>query len=83
MSSHRTSTRILIGPRRLDDRICRLVYRRETDEAWAEVWEDRGWQRFPVLVREVLGAPAASRALLRRRGVATEVGEWDREARRA
>jgi hypothetical protein len=83
MATARSNARILVGPRRLDDRICRLVYVRETDEAWAEVWDDRGWKRAPVLVRHLLNAPAAPRSLLRRRGVSGEVGEWDREAHRA
>ena len=76
----RATPRVLIGPRSLDDRICRLMYVRETDEAWTEEWADRSWQRTVVLVREVLSAPVASASVLKRRGIPAERGEWDREA---
>lgn len=71
---------VLVGPRRLDDRICRLMYVRETDEAWTEEWADRSWRRTVVLVRDVLSAPVASLSVLKRRGIPAERGEWDREA---
>ena len=77
--SPRATPRILIGPRSLDDRICRLMYVRETDEAWTEEWSEREWVRTPVLVRYLMNAPAASRATLVRRGIPREIGEWDQE----
>ena len=77
--SPRATPRILIGPRSLDDRICRLMYVRETDEAWTEEWSEREWVRTPVLVRYLMKAPTASRAALARRGIPREIGEWDRE----
>lgn len=75
----RATPRILIGPRTLDDRICRLMYIPETDEAWTEEWAEREWVRTPVLVRYLMKAPTASQATLRRRGIPRELGEWDRE----
>lgn len=80
MSATSTTPKVLVGPRRLDGRICRLVYIRETDEAWTEEWADRSWRRTVVLVREVLNAPVASASVLKRRGIPAERGEWDREA---
>jgi hypothetical protein len=80
MSAMTTDAKVLVGPRRLNDRICRLMYVRETDEAWTEEWADRSWRRTVVLVREVLSAPVASESVLRRRGIPAERGEWDREA---
>lgn len=77
MSATRAAPRVLIGPRSLDDHICRLMYVRETDEAWTEVWTDQAWQRAPLLVRHVLKAPAPAEAVLRRRGIPSEPGEWD------
>lgn len=82
MNASRPDARMLVGPRRLDQHICRLMYVGETDEAWTEVWRERAWRRAPLLVRDLLGAPPASDALLRRRGVPGGRGEWDRvEAR--
>ncbi|HET8655174.1 MAG TPA: hypothetical protein VFL93_06645 [Longimicrobiaceae bacterium] len=83
MTVHEPAPLVLIGPRKLNDRICRLMYVRETDEAWTEEWTDRAWVRSPVLVRHLLSAPAAKRATLARRGIPAEVGEWDREQPRA
>ena len=77
--SPRATPRILIGPRSLDDRICRLMYIRETDEAWTEEWTEREWVRTPVLVRYLMKAPTATLALLARHGVPRELGEWDLE----
>jgi hypothetical protein len=77
--SPRATPRILIGPRSLDDRICRLMYMSETDEAWAEEWAEREWVRTTVLVRYLMKAPVASKAVLVRRGIPREVGEWDVE----
>lgn len=77
--SPRATPQILIGPRSLDDRICRLMYIRETDEAWTEEWSERAWVRTPVLVRYLMKAPVASKAVLRRRGIPRELGEWDLE----
>ena len=74
----RATPRVLIGPRSLDDRICRLMYVRETDEAWTEEWDDRAWVRTPVLVRYLMKAPRASRDVLQRFGIPRELGEWDR-----
>ena len=71
--------RVLIGPRSLDDRICRLMYVRETDEVWAEEWSERAWVRATVLVRHLLKAPTATPSALRRRGIPVEPGEWDLE----
>lgn len=71
--------RILVGPRRLDDRICRLVYLGETDEAWTEVWRGDSWTRTPLLVRDVLNAPLTAVDSLARRGIPDERGEWDIE----
>lgn len=79
MVAERLAARVLIGPRSLDDRICRLMYVQETDEAWTEVWSDRAWVRVPILVRYVLKAPVPAPAVLKRFGVKTEPGEWDRE----
>ena len=75
----RATPRILIGPRALDDRICRLMYIPEMDEAWTEEWAEREWVRTPVLVRYLMKAPTPSQAILRRRGIPRELGEWDRE----
>lgn len=77
MSTMTTTAKVLAGPRRLDDRICRLMYVRETDEAWTEEWSDRSWRRTVVLVRDVLGAPVAPLSVLKRRGIPAERGEWD------
>ena len=79
MAAERLSARILIGPRSLDDRICRLMYVRETDEAWTEIWSDREWVRAPILVRHVLKAHIPAPAILARFGVPSESGEWDVE----
>lgn len=82
MPQHATA-RVLIGPRSLDDRICRLIYVRETDEAWMEEWTDRAWVRASVLARHLMKAPPASRATLARRGIPPELGEWDRTRAKA
>ncbi len=79
MATTSTTPKVLAGPRRLDDRICRLMYVRETDEAWTEEWSDRSWHRTALLVRHVLSAPVASASVLERRGIPAERGEWDRE----
>lgn len=79
MAAERLSARILIGPRSLDDRICRLMYVRETDEAWTEVWSEREWVRASILVRHLLKAPIPAPATLDRFGVPREPGEWDAE----
>lgn len=71
--------RVLIGPRSLDDRICRLIYVRETDEAWTEEWNDRAWVRASVLARHLMKAPTATGATLARRGIPRELGEWDQK----
>lgn len=75
--------RVLIGPRSLDDKICRLMYVRETDEVWAEEWSQQAWVRARVLVRHLLKAPVATRARLRLSGVPEEQGEWDSDPIRA
>lgn len=75
--------RVLIGPRSLDDRICRLMYVRETDEVWAEEWSERAWVRASVLMRHLLKAPSPSPSALKRRGIPIERGEWDVEVVRA
>ena len=79
MASERLTARVLIGPRSLDDRICRLMYAADTDEAWTEVWSERAWIRASILVRHVLKAPIPTPAALARFGVSTEPGEWDME----
>ena len=71
--------RVLIGPRTLDDRICRLMYVRETDEVWAEEWSERAWVRATVLVRLLLKAPSATPTALESFGIPAERGEWDLE----
>lgn len=73
------STRVLVGPRSLNRRICRLLYLSETDEAWTEVWNDHDWERVPVLARLVLNAPSTSERALSRRGIPLERGEWDQK----
>ena len=83
MIAERPTAQVLIGPRSLDDRICRLMYVRETDEAWAEEWNEREWKRASVLVRHLMKAPAAPRSALARRGIPNEPGEWDRATERA
>lgn len=79
MATTRTEPMVLVGPRSLEDRICRLVYVRETDEAWAEEWCDRAWVRTQVLARHILKAPATKPSMLRRRGVPAGQGVWDLE----
>lgn len=79
MAAKRSKPLVLVGPRSLDDRICRLVYVRETDEAWTEEWSNDAWVRTSALVRHVLKAPAVTPAVLRRRGVPVERGVWDQE----
>lgn len=83
MMAERPAPQVLIGPRTLDDRICRLMYVRETDEAWTEEWTDRAWKRTTVLVRHLLKAPAPPKSALTRHGIPNEPGVWDLEARRA
>lgn len=77
MASETPNPRVLVGPRRLKNRICRLMYAGETDEAWTEVWRKDSWQRTPLLVRDVLSAPPPQAATLARRGIPDERGEWD------
>ena len=83
MSHDPSIPRVLVGPRSLNDRICRLMYVRETDEVWAEEWSERAWVRAAVLVRYLLKAPTATDAILRHRGIPDERGEWDIEGIRA
>lgn len=80
MNSALPTPRILVGPRSLDDRICRLMYLSETDEAWAEEWNERAWVRATILVRYLLKAPIPPAATLYRRGIPNEPGEWDVDA---
>ena len=80
MSAKTQKAQVLVGPRCLDDRICRLVYLRATDEVWAEEWQkDSGWVRTQALVRLVLKAPFPKPAQLKKRGIPLELGAWDRE----
>jgi hypothetical protein len=79
MSAQQISPQILVGPRCLDDRICRLVYVPATDEAWTEEWQKGSWVRTKALVRHVLKAPSPKPAQLKRRGIPLELGVWDRE----
>lgn len=79
MTPPTTSPRVLVGPRRLKNRICRLMYVGETDEAWTEVWMKDSWQRRSLLVRDVLSAPLPAASALARHGIPDERGEWDRE----
>lgn len=75
-----TRSSVLVGPRTLDDRICRLVYRRATDEVWTEEWVGGAWVRTHALVRLVLSAPIPEASHLERCGIPLELGEWDLEA---
>lgn len=75
-----TTPLVLIGPRSLNDRICRLMYVRETDEVWAEEWRKEAWVRASVLVRHLMKAPTALPSTLKRRGIPNEPGEWDAES---
>jgi hypothetical protein len=77
MSSPQNEPQVLVGPRCLDDRICRLVYLRATDEVWTEEWQKGSWVRTSALVRHVLKAPFPKKAQLRRRGIPLERGAWD------
>lgn len=79
MTSQTPSPRVLVGPRRLKNRICRLMYVGETDEAWTEVWTKDSWQRRPLLVRDVLSAPPPAASALARKGIPDERGEWDQQ----
>lgn len=79
MPATRDQTRVLVGPRFLDERICRLVYRSATDEVWAEEWRDGAWVRTRALVRHILKAPVPERARLREIGVPATRGDLDRE----
>lgn len=79
MSAQKIAPQILVGPRALDDRICRLVYARATDEVWTEEWRKDSWVRTDALVRLVLKAPSPKPAQLRKRGIPLELGDWDRE----
>lgn len=79
MTTAHATPQVLVGPRCLDDRICRLVYLRATDEVWTEEWTDDSWVRTTALVRLVLKAPSPKPAQLRKRGVPVELGAWDRE----
>jgi len=78
MATDDQSLQVLVGPRTLDSRICRLVYHRPADEAWIEEWCEGEWVRTTALVRDVLKAPVAATSQLRRRGIPTEQGIWDR-----
>lgn len=80
MKHSQATPRILIGPRSLDDRICRLMYVPETDEVWTEEWNEQAWVRARVLLRYLLKAPTATASVLRRRGIPHEPGEWDLES---
>ena len=71
--------RILVGPRWLENRICRLVYQQETDEVWTEEWRHDGWVRTTALVRHVLKAPQPKRSELKKSGVPVEPGFLDVE----
>jgi hypothetical protein len=73
--------RVLVGPRWLENRICRLVYRQETDEVWAEQWSDGSWIRTSALVRHVLKAPPPRPAQMKRLGVPQEVGFLDGDSK--
>ena len=79
MNTSLPTPQVLIGPRSLDRRICRLMYVRETDEVWAEEWSKRAWVRATVLVRHLLKAPTPTPATLKRRGIPNEPGAWDDE----
>lgn len=79
MPAKKAAPQVLVGPRCLDDRICRLVYLRATDEAWTEEWLKGSWVRTTALVRHVLKAPTPKPGQLRRRGIPLELGVWDRE----
>lgn len=79
MSASPKDSQILVGPRCLDERICRLVYRSATDEVWTEEWREGAWVRTTALVRLVLKAPAPKRSQLRKRGIPLEWGDLDRE----
>lgn len=79
MTAQQISPQILVGPRCLDDKICRLIYVRATDEVWAEEWRKGSWVRTSALVRLVLKAPTPKPAQLKRRGIPLEIGVWDRE----
>ena len=78
MSSKKTP-QILVGPRYLNDKICRLVYVRATDEVWTEEWSRDSWVRTSELIRRVLQAPTPKPAQLKKQGVPLELGVWDRE----
>ncbi len=78
MPALRNDPQILVGPRCLDDRICRLLYKSATDDVWAEEWRDGAWVRTTALVRHVLKAPPPKRAQLRREGIPLERGDLDR-----
>jgi hypothetical protein len=79
MSPQQIAPQVLVGPRCLDDRICRLVYVRATDEVWTEEWTKGSWVRTSALVRLVLKAPTPKPAQLKSRGIPLELGAWDRE----
>jgi hypothetical protein len=74
------AAQVLVGPRFLDDRVCRLMYVRATDEAWTEEWRKGSWVRTQALVRDVIAAPSPKPGQLKRRGIPLELGAWDREA---
>lgn len=76
--SQKIESQVLVGPRCLEDRICRLVYARSTDEVWTEEWKD-GWVRTHALVRLVLKAPSPKPSQLEQQGIPLELGVWDRE----
>jgi hypothetical protein len=70
---------VLVGPRWLDDKVCRLVYSRATDEVWTEEWRDHSWIKTNALVRHVLKAPTLKPSQMSRRGIPPEIGVWDSE----
>ena len=74
---------VLVGPRWLEDRACRIVYLRSSDEAWTEEWRNGSWIRTTALVRHVLKAPRPKPSQLARRGIPLELGLWDLEEARA
>ena len=79
MASIEQRPQILVGPRWLENRICRLVYQQETDEVWTEEWRQGAWVRTTALVRHVLKAPQPKRSQLRKNGIPVEPGFLDAE----
>ncbi len=79
MVQSKSEAQVIVGPRSLENRICRLVYRPATDEVWAEEWQADSWVRANALVRLILKAPPADRSKLEGQGVRSEPGIWDLE----